>query len=42
MVPEPPTPVNQYIPGEKARFLAIIDNGAIINAIDTAAYQRIM
>ncbi|KAG1787214.1 uncharacterized protein HD556DRAFT_1247152, partial [Suillus plorans] len=27
--------------GEKVRFLAIIDNGAMINAIDTAAYQRI-
>lgn len=27
--------------GEKARFLAIVDNGAMVNAIDTAAYQRI-
>ncbi|KAF9232043.1 hypothetical protein BU15DRAFT_81671 [Melanogaster broomeanus] len=27
--------------GECVRFLAIIDNGAMINAIDTAAYQRI-
>ncbi|KAG1725899.1 uncharacterized protein EDB91DRAFT_1009915, partial [Suillus paluster] len=27
--------------GKKARFLAIVDNGAMINAIDTAAYQRI-
>lgn len=27
--------------GEKARFLATVDNGAMINAIDTAAYQRI-
>lgn len=25
--------------GENARFLAIVDNGAMVNAIDTAAYQ---
>jgi hypothetical protein len=27
--------------GERVRFLAIVDNGAMINAIDTTAYQRI-
>lgn len=27
--------------GEKVRFLAIVDNGTMINAIDTAAFQRI-
>ncbi|KAG0692761.1 hypothetical protein DFH29DRAFT_817167, partial [Suillus ampliporus] len=27
--------------GEKVRFLAIVDNGAMINAIDTAAFQQI-
>ncbi|KAF8131679.1 hypothetical protein EV363DRAFT_1165548, partial [Boletus edulis] len=27
--------------GERARFLAVMDNGAMINAIDTAAFQRI-
>ncbi|KIK47923.1 hypothetical protein CY34DRAFT_47231, partial [Suillus luteus UH-Slu-Lm8-n1] len=27
--------------GEKVRILAIVDNGAMINAIDTAAFQRI-
>ena len=27
--------------GEQVRFLAVVDNGAIINAIDTAAYMRI-
>jgi hypothetical protein len=27
--------------GEKVQFLAIVDNGAMINAIDTAAFQRI-
>ena len=27
--------------GERVRFLAVVDNGAMINAIDTAAYQRI-
>ena len=27
--------------GERVRFLAVIDNGAMINAIDTAAYQRV-
>ncbi|KAF8836078.1 hypothetical protein BDN67DRAFT_866673, partial [Paxillus ammoniavirescens] len=27
--------------GEQVRFLAIVDNGAMINTIDTAAHQRI-
>ncbi|OAX32438.1 hypothetical protein K503DRAFT_702016, partial [Rhizopogon vinicolor AM-OR11-026] len=27
--------------GENVQFLAIVDDGAMINAIDTAAYQRI-
>ncbi|KIJ10051.1 hypothetical protein PAXINDRAFT_53842, partial [Paxillus involutus ATCC 200175] len=35
------TPVLQGPQGEKVRFLAIVDNGTMINAIDTAAYQRI-
>jgi hypothetical protein len=27
--------------GEKVQFLAIVDNGAMINAIDAAAFQQI-
>ncbi|KIK79931.1 hypothetical protein PAXRUDRAFT_43412, partial [Paxillus rubicundulus Ve08.2h10] len=35
------TPALQGPQGEKVQFLAIVDNGAMINAIDTTAYQRI-
>ncbi|KAG2048149.1 hypothetical protein BDR06DRAFT_896116, partial [Suillus hirtellus] len=34
-------PILQGPQGEKVRFLATVDNGAMINAIDTAAFQRI-
>jgi hypothetical protein len=27
--------------GEKVRILAIVDNGAMLNAIDAAAYQQV-
>ena len=35
------TPSLQGPKGEQVRFLAVVDNGAMINAIDTAAYARI-
>ena len=35
------TPSLQGPQGKHVQFLAVIDNGAMINAIDTAAYQRV-
>ena len=35
------TPSLQRPQGERVQFLAVIDNGTMINAIDTAAYQQV-